>query len=240
MEMSWRQRTGIGAAVLFVALASAALTARMLLRSRSVSAPELVGSRPVEAYAAASRLGLSLIVASRRHDDAVPEGRIASQEPAAGAPIKTSRSVRVVVSLGPARVNVPPVTGRSLREARLLLEHAGLGSFRVVTTEDTTPAETVVMQEPPAGDAPMTQSMAVTLLVSRGPASADYIMPDLISRPAAATLLALQQAGLRIADVQYRSYPGAPAGVILKQTPLAGFRVTPRTIVAVEVSGSPS
>ena len=140
--------------------------------------------------------------------------------------------MRVVVSLGPARVNVPPVTGRSLREARLLLEHAGLGSFRVVTTEDTTPAETVVMQEPPAGDAPMTQSMAVTLLVSRGPASADYIMPDLISRPAAATLLALQQAGLRVADVQYRSYPGAPAGVILKQTPLAGFRVTPRTIVA--------
>ena len=51
-------------------------------------------------------------------------------------------------------------------------------------------------------------------------------MPDLISRPATATLHALRQAGLRIADVTYRSYPGAPAGMILKQTPAAGFRVT--------------
>lgn len=233
-----KRHFGLAAALVAVALLSAAVTARMVLVSRNVSAPNVVGSRPVEAYAAASRLGLSLTIESRRHDPAVPDGRVCAQEPAAGAPIKTSRAVRVTVSLGPAKVTVPAVSGRSLREARLLFEHAGLGTFRVVTTEDSTPAETVVMQDPPAGDVPTSGALTVTLLVSRGPASADYIMPDLISRPATATLHALQQAGLRIADVTYRSYPGAPAGIILKQTPAAGFRVTPRTIVAVEVSST--
>ncbi len=219
-------------------MASAIVTARVLLGSRLVTAPELIGARPAEAYAAASRLGLRLAIEGRRHDPAVAEGRVCAQDPKPGASIKNSRALRVSVSLGPKRVTVPAVAGRSLREAQLLLEHAGLGTFRVVTTEDVTPAETVVMQDPPAGEAPLRDPVAVTLLVSRGPASADYVMPDLIGRPAEGTLQALQQAGLRTADIVYRSYPGAPPGIILKQAPTAGFRVTPRTVVAVEVSGS--
>lgn len=236
----WKTRITLAVGLLAVTALSAGTTAFMLLRSRLVTAPSLLGARPIEASATADRLGLRLIVANRKHDPAVPEGRICSQKPAPGSSIKNSRALRVSVSLGPPKVRVPDVAGRSLREARLLLEPAGLGALRVVTTEHVTPAETVILQDPVAGEMPAANSQGVTLLVSRGPASADYIMPDLISRPAKATLEVLQHAGLRIADVTYRVYPGAPEGIILKQSPEAGFRVTPRTIVTVEVSGASS
>jgi beta-lactam-binding protein with PASTA domain len=61
-------------------------------------------------------------------------------------------------------------------------------------------------------------------------------MPDLIGLPAGPAAEALQGAGLRIADVINRAYPGAAPGTVLKQTPLPGFRVGPRTPVYLEVS----
>jgi beta-lactam-binding protein with PASTA domain len=65
-------------------------------------------------------------------------------------------------------------------------------------------------------------------------------MPDLIGRDAAAVLPALQGAGLKVADVRYRTYPGVPSGIVLRQTPSAGYPVSPRGAVLLEVSqGAP-
>lgn len=228
----------IAAGLAAVFALSAFATMRTVLASRTLEAPSLVGARPSEAYAAAARMGLRLTVDGRRHDPTIPAGVVCAQEPAPGNAIKSSRALRVIVSLGPRRVSVPAVAGRLLREARVLLDRAGLSEFRVVTAEDITPEGTVILQDPPPGEVDARQPVRPTLLVSRGPASADYVMPDLIGRPAAPVLAALQQAGLRIADLTYREYPGAAPGVVLKQSPQAGFRVTPRTIVTVEVNGA--
>jgi beta-lactam-binding protein with PASTA domain len=66
------------------------------------------------------------------------------------------------------------------------------------------------------------------------------MMPDLIGRPADDVLAALQQAGLKVADVRYRTYPGVAVGIVLRQTPPAGHRVSPRGSVSLDVSRSPS
>jgi hypothetical protein len=62
--------------------------------------------------------------------------------------------------------------------------------------------------------------------VSRGPGNREYLMPDLIGRPAL-TVLGRCAAGLKVTEVRYRTYPGAPAGLVLRQ-PLSGYRVIPR------------
>ena len=38
------------------------------------------------------------------------------------------------------------------------------------------------------------------------------------------------------ADVRYRAYPGAAPGLILRQAPLAGYRVSPQTSISLDVS----
>ena len=110
-----------------------------------------------------------------------------AQEPPPGGTLKAHRAVRVWVSLGPRRVSVPPVEGESARTARIALEQAGAPVARVVEIEDAAPEGTVLVQRPPPGEADLSEGGA-SLLVSRGPGGASYVMPDLIGREVGAAL----------------------------------------------------
>jgi beta-lactam-binding protein with PASTA domain len=65
-------------------------------------------------------------------------------------------------------------------------------------------------------------------------------MPDLIGRAADGVLLCLRAAGLKVADVRYRSYPGVAPGIVLRQVPPAGHRVSTRDAVSLDVSKAES
>jgi serine/threonine-protein kinase len=146
--------------------------------------------------------------------------------------------VRVWVSLGPRRVALPAVEGASLRSARLTLEQAQIPVARVAEVDDAAEEGTVLVQRPPAGEVDEIGE-GVSLLVSRG-AGPDYLMPDLIGRRAEDVLPTLQAAGLKVTDVRYRNYPGAGPGIVLRQSPAAGHRVSRRSSVTLEVSRADS
>jgi beta-lactam-binding protein with PASTA domain len=225
----------LAAALLATAGVSALATMRAVLVSQQVEVPSLLEKRVPDAGAIASRRGLLLRVEGKRNDPRIPPDHIVSQEPPPGAALKTHRSIRVWLSLGPRRLNLPAVEGQSLRSARLALDQAGLPLARVAEVNDRSDDGTVLVQRPPAGEVDQVAE-GVSLLVSRGSAGADYVMPDLIGRRADDVLGSLQLAGLKVTDVRYRSYPGAAGGVILRQSPSAGHRVSPHSSVSLEVS----
>jgi eukaryotic-like serine/threonine-protein kinase len=214
---------------------SAFATMRVVLSSQEVMVPSLVAKRVPEAGAVAARRGLALRVEGRRNDAKVPADRIVAQEPLAGSTLKSHRSIRVWLSLGPRRLAVPSVEGQSVRTARITLEQSGAPVGRIVEVDDPAAEGTVLVQRPPAGDAD-TVGEGVSLLVSRGPGGADYLMPDLIGKKAEDILDSLRLAGLKVAQVRYRSYPGVAAGIVLAQMPAAGHRVSPRTSVSLDIS----
>jgi len=224
------------AVALVSTLASSALvTMRVVLASRDVAVPPLAGHAVADAGALAAQRGLSIRIEGRRHDAAVPAEHVVAQEPPPGSTLKAHRAVRVWVSLGPRRANVPAVEGGTVRTGRIALEQAGVSVARVVEIEDRAPEGTVLVQRPPPGEADLSAGGA-SLLVSRGPGGASYLMPDLIGRDASAVLRALQAAGLKVSDVRYRTYPGVEPGIVLRQTPPAGYPVSPRGAVLLDVS----
>ena len=79
-----------------------------------------------------------------------------------------------------------------------------------------------------------------SLLVSRGPGGASYVMPDLIGREVGEALAALQSAGLKVGDVRYRTYPGVEPGIVLRQAPPAGYPVSSRAALTLDVSKAAS
>jgi beta-lactam-binding protein with PASTA domain len=105
----------------------------------------------------------------------------------------------------------------------------------VVEVNDAAEEGTVLVQQPPAGDTDSLED-GVSLLVSRGRGGTDYLMPDLIGRRADSVLDDLRRAGLKVSEIRYRSYPGVAPGVVLRQVPAAGHRVSPRSAVSVDVS----
>jgi serine/threonine-protein kinase len=214
---------------------SALFTMRVVLDSRDVSVPALTGRTLREAEALVAARGLSLRIEGRRHDGSVPAERVVAQEPPPGALLKTHRAVRLWVSLGPKRVSVPRVEGESVRTARSALEQAGVPLARVIEVQDRAPEGTVLVQRPPAGESDLATDGAA-LLVSRGLRDVSYVMPDLIGRDARAVLATLGRAGLKVTDLRYRSYPGVAPGIVLRQSPPAGQRVSSRASLSLDVS----
>jgi len=231
------KNTALFVGLLLTAALSAVTTMRALLQQQEVNVPNLVQKRAADAKVIAAREGLDLRVVegAGRHHATIPAGRILAQEPPAGSKLKSQRSVRVWLSLGPRRLTIPSVEGETLRTARLRLDQANVPVGRIVEVNDAAPEGVILVQTPPGGDAePDFES--VSLLVSRGRWGVDYVMPDLIGRRAEVVIDTLNRAGLKVADVRYRSYPGMAPGIVLKQSPPAGHRIGANGSVGIEVS----
>lgn len=227
--------TALSAVVAVTALA----TMRRVLDAQEVLVPDLRGRRIADAGTLAGQQRLGLRVEGRRHDPRVEPGNVATQEPEAGATLKAGRSVKVWLSLGPRRITVPDVRGQTMRAARLALEQSGAPVARVLEAPGPAEEDVVMLQEPLPGPAE-DLGRGASILVSRGPAGADYVMPDVIGKPGEDVIAALRSVGLSVTAVPGKLYPGAPAGAILKQTPPSGHRVSPRSVVTLELNGGVS
>ena len=207
---------------------------RVALRAREVQVPELVGKTAVEATQSLGALGLTLkIDPTRRTDPKVPLNRIMQQDPAGGAGARSQRSIRVWLSSGPRTTTVPELVGQTERTARMRLEQDGveIGSVSEFRSADY-PADAVVSQDPP----PDAKAPKVSLLLNRGEESTTYVMPDVIGMDGARAADALRARGFRATITGSQPYPGIPAGIVVRQQPQGGFRVSASDPISLEVS----
>jgi eukaryotic-like serine/threonine-protein kinase len=238
--------------LLTVALVSALTAMRFAIHGREVTIPKLVGMTPLEAERAVAVSGLEVVVERQFYSPDIPEGRIMSQVPLAGVKVRRGWAIRVAQSLGPQRVAIPDVTGESERVAELNVRRRGLdlGSVAQVNLPDA-PADQVVSQSPPAKASGLSVPK-ISLLVSRGPEPAAYVMPNFIGQPLGSVTLALQDAGIKVGRVSVvpaappvdtqvvpvapvpPSPPGA-ASMIVTQSPAAGQRILAGNSVNFEV-----
>src|SRR4029077_1212628 len=161
-------------ALLLTAALSAVTTMRFVLASQEVSVPTLVAMPVAEAGPFAARHRLSIRVEGKRYDAVVPADAIVAQEPAPGSNLKAHRSVRIWVSQGPRRLNVPALQGQSLRTARLTLDQQRLPVLRVAEVPDRAEAGTILIQTPTPGE-PDSIGDGLTLLVSQGQRPVEYV-----------------------------------------------------------------
>lgn len=237
--------------LLTVALISALTAMRFAIHGREVTIPKLVGMTPLEAERAVAASGLEVVVERQFYSPEIPEGRIMSQVPLAGVKVRRGWAIRVAQSLGPQRIAIPDVTGQSERVAELNVRRRGLdlGTVAQVSLPDA-PADQVVSQSPPAKASGVSMPR-ISLLVSRGPEPAAYVMPNFIGQPLGSVTLALQDAGVKVgkvsvtpaappADLQLApapvpaTEPGA-ASMIVTQTPAPGQKILAGNSVNFEV-----
>jgi beta-lactam-binding protein with PASTA domain len=221
-------------ALLATYLVFAAGAARIALRAREVTLPDLRGLTVNEASAQLEDFGLTLRVDEvRRADTRVGADRIAGQEPNAATAVRRGRSVKVSLSAGPRVARVPNVIGETERTAQLRLQQDGLAlaSIAEIRSSDY-PPDTVVAQQPP----PNGTGTQVSLLVNRGERGATYVMPDLIGLNGDRAAGVMRSKGFRVAVVGHQPYPGIAPGVVLRQSPQAGFQIAPGEAISLEVS----
>ncbi len=109
-----------------------------------IDVPDWTGKDATKAAKALSDLGLKVDATRQENSDTVPKGRVISQDPTGGT-LYRGDQVTLVVSKGPVMVEVPDVIGKTLDQARGILERAGFtvdvkealgGFFRTVRFQD--------------------------------------------------------------------------------------------------------
>lgn len=221
-------------ALLLTYVVFAAASMRMALKTREVVVPDLAGKTVNDASAALAESGLALKVEEgRKVDPKVAAGQILVQDPQAGQRTRRQRSVRVWISAGPRSTIVPALVGESERTAQLRVTQEGFatGTTAEIRSLDYTTG-TVVAQDPPA----KSKSDTISLLVNRGERGATYVMPDLIGVNGDRASDLLRTRGFRVSVVGDHPYPGVPGGVVLRQSPQAGFQIAPGEPISIEVS----
>ena len=212
----------------------AAASMRVALRAREVQVPDLTDRTANEATAIAANLGLTLKVDdSRRPDPKIAAGHVLAQDPAAGSIARRQRSLRVWLSGGQRAATVPLLIGETERTAQLRLAQDGLTLSSVSEIRSQTFApDVIVAQTPPA----KTAGGRVALLINRGERGASYVMPDLIGVNGDRAAEILRNRGFRVAVVGSNPYPGVAAGIVIRQSPQAGFQIGPGEPISIEVS----
>ena len=176
--------------------------------------PDLIGSTQVEAAAELGAAELALGGLEEEYDEATPTGEVIRQTPEPGVERRRSTTVDLVVSLGPAPVAVPDVTGLTEQEAVAALEEAGLEAEVSGTTEfsRTVPAGSVISQAPSGVEAK--RGTPVTLTVSQGPRMVK--VPNVFSLSEDRAVEALEAAGF-VVQVDY-TFGSAVLGLVAGQS----------------------
>jgi len=134
-----------------------------------IPVPNLLGKTWDEAESEAQQRSIELVDEGRVFSDIYEDGKIAQQDPAAGNLPRGRAVIKVKISKGPSRVEVPDLIGLPEAEAN---EAAVRAQFTIgkVTEEysEKTPINSVISQEPPPR-VRREPGTAVDLVLSLGP-----------------------------------------------------------------------
>ena len=191
-----------------------------------VQVPAIEGMEKSAAEQLLGSLGLHLSVEQEVFDNQIPAGYIVHQDPPSGRNVKQNRTIAVRVSRGPQIVEMPSVTGMTLREARLTLTQAGfvLGDEQDVF-DDEAPLNTVIDQYPEPG-IPVQMGTPVDLVINRGrEVLASVEVPDFRGQQLSTVRGLLANLGLAEGNLwpEYSTIYGQ--GQIIEQNPPPGTTV---------------
>jgi eukaryotic-like serine/threonine-protein kinase len=135
---------------------------------KAAEVPVTTNMSQQQARIAIENTGLVMGNATEQVSDA-PRGLVISTTPPAGTKVELPGTVDIVLSKGPATVMMPDLYGRSVGEARSMVEQIGLRIAGVARdTSSLQPENTVIRQQPSAGSS-ISAGGAVGLTVSHFP-----------------------------------------------------------------------
>ena len=171
--------------------------------------PQFKGRLLSDAERVADREGLELVVNDSLYVAAFPGGVVLEQLPAGGVDVKSGRKIYVTInSFSQKRVAMPYVAGRSLRQAKNMLEVAGFGIDELVYVDDI--ATNYVLSQHFEGEeiTPETELLVekgrgVVLTVGVKGGSGVTAAPKLIGRQLFDAKSRLWEVGLNVGEVSY-------------------------------------
>lgn len=215
-----RRRRGLVALVLLlvVGLGAGGGSWYWLSEGRWSDTPALVGLTEQDARASAAQAVLGVEV-SKEYSETVAAGRVIRSDPAPGQRILTDGTVRLWISLGPERFDVPVLVGLSRADAAAALQKATLTLGGVTEAYDEQAAPGAVVSAALAPGTKVKRGTAVDVVVSKGPAPIP--ITSWVGKPTAEAKAALETLGFVVTITEENSKT-VPQGAVIAQNPAQG------------------
>lgn len=174
--------------------------------------------------------GLAVGAVTEEYSESIDAGTVISQFPAPDTQLRRDTAVNLVVSLGPAPVEVPDVVGKSEDEAVKLLENAGLTAeiLPEQVNSRTIAAGSVAEQTPASGLAE--RGSSVTLTISKGPVMVQ--VPNVVRKSPEEARAQLEGLGFQ---VQISELLGGLLGIVQSQDPGSGSMAPEGSVINLRV-----
>jgi beta-lactam-binding protein with PASTA domain len=186
----------------------------------AIDIPNVIGLVQATAEANIVAAGLTVGTVTTANSATVPAGNVITQSPlVCSACALPGDAIALMISLGPAAIDVPNVAGLAQATAEANIVGAGLTVGTVITSNSATvPAGNVITQSPVACTACVTAGDLVALMISTGPAPID--VPNVVGQAQATAEANLVAAGLSVGTVTTASSGTVPAGDVISQSPI--------------------
>ena len=202
--------------VMLIVLLVGALAAYLLMALGTLhyshrTVPNFIGARINVAKEKALQNDLQVIVNDSLHVSSYPGGVVLDQLPKGGVVVKPGRKVYVTINaIRQPMVNVPYVAGRSLRQAKNMLEMAGLTIERLVYVEDIATNYVLnqfINEEEVFEDSDIKAEKGSGVVLNVGVAGSNVAVgvPQLMGRTLADAKNRLWEAGLNVGNIEYDS-----------------------------------
>jgi serine/threonine protein kinase/beta-lactam-binding protein with PASTA domain len=162
-----------------------------------------------------------------------PAGFVFKQNPIPGTRIQKGDPVRIWVSTGVPKVDVPSLVGKQSTDAVAALKDAHLQP-EVHEVPSSKPAGEVTAQDPPAGTK-QPQGSPVRINVSKGPTPVS--VPSVIGQPIGTATSVLQALGFKVTIATVDSTQ--PANTVTDQSPGSGQSAGKGSVISLKVSNGP-
>lgn len=206
--------------------------------SPETTVPKIVGLRETEAVSLLKDSDLDPVVSDTTFDEKIPKGSVILQKPAAGDVVKKGRRVYIFISSGEPVVNVPPLKGKSIKDAKLSLERVGLLLGNVNSVPSTNPRDIIFDQQYTAGT-PLKKGDAVGITISSGEVQEGEItVPDLIGKSLTEAEKVIADSTLKLGKINYQKSFSLLPNTILDQYPSKGTKVSIGTQIDLFVTKS--
>jgi serine/threonine-protein kinase len=198
-----------------------------------VVVPSTVGATESELSAALTPLGLTSMIVERRYSEEIEANRVIESDPAGGGKLDPGGTVKIVLSKGPERYEVPSVKGLTPEAAINLIKKAPLRVAPLIEVFDATIPKGFVISSSPAPGSKLKRDAEISLTVSKG--IEQVALASYIGKSGEQALNELTAAGFSVTST-YAFNETRLAGEVILQTPAGGATANKGEAIALVIS----
>ncbi|MGE5629359.1 MAG: Stk1 family PASTA domain-containing Ser/Thr kinase [Solirubrobacterales bacterium] len=198
--------------------------------SAALTIPNVTNMDVKSAKDVITKAGFTVGTISYNSDDNIIKDNVISQSPDADSNAVKNQKINLIISTGPAEVEVPDLTGKTIDQASAILTNVGLklGTKETESTGDSSLKDTIMKQSPQANDkVKKGSSVNVTY----------YVMGDMVTVPNITSILGadnkLSKLGLILVEDPVTTKDASYDNKVISISPGAGKSVPKGTSITV-------